>query len=141
VTRPPLPVSADGPPLAVLVCGSRHWADRQAIHADLRAVEKTGRLMVVVEGDAPGADRVAGRGWAAQARKRGVGWLSVPADWNRYGKAAGSIRNRLMLDWLLQCPGVGWQSVVFAYPLSDSRGTRDMMALARKVGVRVLVRA
>lgn len=141
MTRTPLPVQPDGPPLAVLVTGSRHWTDRRPIHADLRAVEATGRLMVVVEGDAQGADRIAGRGWAAYARKRGVGWLSVPADWETHGKAAGPIRNRLMLDWLLQCPEVGWQPVVFAYPLPDSRGTRDMMAAASEAGVRVLDRS
>lgn len=148
--RKPLNLRSDGPPLAVLVTGSRHWACPEPIHEDLEAVYATGRLWAVIEGDAKGADKIAGRGWASKARHRkpAVAWLSVPADWERYKRPkekgpnpAGPIRNRQMLDWLLQCPEVGVTPIVFAYPCPGSRGTRDMMTAVSEAGVRVVVRS
>jgi hypothetical protein len=48
----------------------------------------------VIEGDAHGADRMAGE-WA---RRHGVENTKFCADWDRLGRKAGPIRNQLMLD-------------------------------------------
>lgn len=141
MTMAVLPVAAVGPPVLVVVTGSRDWTDAKAIHGDLAAVEATGRLWGIVEGDARGADRIAGRGWASKARRRGVGWVSVPADWATHGKAAGPIRNRLMLAYAVQAREIGVTPVVLAYPLPSSRGTLDMMTACRAAGLRVFDRS
>jgi hypothetical protein len=79
--------------------------------------------------------------------------VSIPARWEEHGGGcwckepypakcpwAGPRRNRLMLGYLLQCRDIGHVCVVLAYPLLDSKGTIDMMTLAREAGVRVFDR-
>lgn len=51
------------------------------------------------------------------------------ADWDTYGLAAGPLRNQRMLD-------EGKPDVVLAFP--GGKGTADMVARARKAGVRVV---
>lgn len=134
-----LPVKAEGPPVLAVITGSRDWTDRAAIHGDLTAIEATGRLWAVIEGDARGADRIAGRGWASKARHRGVGWVSFPADWAANGRRAGPVRNRQMLTWALDARDrLDVLPVVLAYPLPGSVGTLDMIAACSKVGLRVI---
>lgn len=94
----------------------------------------------VVEGGARGADRCAGR-WAARMRTQGVGWVRIDADWTRYRKAAGPIRNGWMLTYLLQARDLGHAVGVLAFhdDLESSRGTLHMVTTARKAGVPVKV--
>lgn len=138
--RARLGAAAEGPPVLIVITGSRDWSNQEAIHNDLAAVEATGRLWAVIEGDARGADRIAGRGWASKARHRGVGWVSFPADWSKHGKRAGPIRNREMLAYALQAVEQGIKPVVLAYPLERSIGTLDMMRCCTEAGLRVVNR-
>ncbi len=73
---------------------------------------------VVIHGNAPGADSLAGE-WA---RARGVPVEAYPAEWDLYGRAAGHLRNRQMLD-------EGEPDIVIAFP--GGRGTADMKKQAR----------
>lgn len=79
----------------------------------------------VVEGDARGADRLAGE-WAY---RRGVENIKFCAEWEKLGRKAGPIRNQLMLD-------EGEPDLVVAFP--GGRGTADMMMRARSAGVEVI---
>lgn len=113
----------------VLVCGSRTYKDEQTIFKDLddlyEATEGVRVEFVVIEGCAPGADSIAGD-WAVQMADKGVLHMMFPAQWDRYGKAAGPIRNGEMLR-------EGQPNVVLAYtdkPLAESRGTADMVQRA-----------
>jgi hypothetical protein len=54
-----------------------------------------------------------------------------PADWDRYGRAAGPRRNAEMV-------GLGAHACV-AFPLGASRGTRGCMKLAAEAGIPVFV--
>ena len=94
--------------------------------------------LTIVEGGARGADRCAGR-WAARMRTQGVGWVRVRAEWERYGKRAGPIRNQAMLDYLLQGRAMGQTVGVLAFhdALGTSKGTWDMVNRAQKAGVPV----
>lgn len=47
-----------------------------------------------VHGNAPGVDRILG----ARLQARGRDVLPVPAEWDRYGKRAGHLRNEAMLE-------------------------------------------
>lgn len=57
-----------------------------------------------------------------------------PADWKRYGKAAGPIRNQQMID-------EGKPDLVLAFHenINESRGTKDMVARARGIGIKVII--
>lgn len=111
--------------MRVLVCGSRAWEDGALILETLRRLEG---VTVVIEGEAPGADTLA----RLAAEQLGIPVLPFPADWDRYGRGAGPLRNQQMLD-------EGRPDLVLAFTedLNSSRGTADMVAHARLAGVRV----
>lgn len=69
----------------------------------------------VVEGGASGADRCA-RNWAI---KRGIPVKTFKADWDKYGNAAGPIRNRQMAEYAF---ANGGQCVLFP----GGKGTDSM---------------
>lgn len=77
--------------MRLLVCGSRDWTDADLM-ATVLALHRDG--LELAEGAARGADRLAGR-WA---RDHGVPLFEYPADWATHGKAAGSLRNKEMLN-------------------------------------------
>ena len=81
--------------------------------------------VIIISGMAKGVDSLA-VDWAI------VHWCNVeeyPANWKKYGKAAGFIRNKQMLV-------EGKPDVVLAFP--GGRGTASMVALAKEAGVKVI---
>lgn len=110
--------------MRLLVCGSREYTDRGHIFHYLDAFHAHTPVSVLIHGAARGADRIA-RNWAAS---RLVHTLPFPADWEQYGKAAGPIRNKQMLD-------EGKPDAVLAFPLPGSKGTHNMIYQAVEAGV------
>jgi len=107
----------------VLICGDRGWRDYQKIYD---ALKKLMPVALVIEGEAQGADRL-GR---AAAEQLGVPVLKFPADWTRYGRAAGSIRNEQQLR-----EGQPTYWLAFHPDLENSKGTGDMVRRLRKAGI------
>ena len=106
--------------MRLLVCGGRDW-DR--IGAMVCALEKL-RPSLVIHGGADGADHVADVAAAAL----GIPVEVYPADWARYGRRAGPIRNAQML-------ADDEPDAVLAFP--GGRGTADMARQAKRAGVPV----
>ena len=113
--------------MRLLICGSRDWTDGDLI---LRGLSALRGVDVVMEGEAPGADTLARRA----AEHLGIPVLPFPADWEKYGHAAGPIRNQRMLD-----EGKPDLILAFVDGLDTSRGTADMVSRARLAGVEVRV--
>ncbi|MCK9598287.1 MAG: DUF2493 domain-containing protein [Sphaerochaeta sp.] len=118
--------------LRILVTGSRNLGGdgayvrmRRAFRDELLNAKATSA--VIIHGGANGADSIAG--WIAEE----MGWpVEVHlADWEKHGKAAGPIRNQEMVD--------AGADVCLAFPVGESRGTRDCMRRAEKAGIRVVV--
>lgn len=110
--------------MRLLACGGRTFADRDFVFATLDRVHAKQPITLLIEGGANGADSLA-RLWAIT---RKVPYQTVRADWERYGKMAGFIRNQAMLD--------DWKPEgCIAFP--GGRGTADMVAKARAAGVTV----
>lgn len=81
--------------------------------------------VTIITGGAKGADEV-GQEYAI------VNWLpyeEYPAQWDKYGKGAGAIRNQQMID-------EGRPTMVIAFP--GGKGTADMVARAKKAGIPVV---
>lgn len=112
--------------MRVLICGDRNWKDREAIFACVGALAEG---VPVIEGEQRGADKIA----AEAGRFHGVTVLGYPAEWNRYGKGAGAIRNRQMLK-----EGKPTLVVFFHNNLRESKGTKDMVKIAVGAGVPVI---
>lgn len=133
-------------PLRILVPGSRHWRERAPIALGISGwLESIGTSLsgaypipVIVHGGQRTRDPLTGdwygADWIAGECARTWGFVEErhPADWDRYGKAAGPIRNAHMV-------GLG-ADVCLAFPIGDSPGTRNCMALAQDAGIPVIVR-
>lgn len=98
--------------MRILVTGSRTWTDRWAIYHALRdvIVEASNAVpnvkhapgpfglgeLILVHGGARGADSL-----ADELARRNIQGMQVevhPADWERYGKRAGFLRNDAMVN-------------------------------------------
>lgn len=119
--------------MKVLVCGSRHFKDMGLMQDTLKEYFK-GAGDTLIHGCAKGADTLS----ELVILRRFDGWANIPsierypADWNKYGKAAGPIRNKQMLE-------EGKPDLVVAFMFKDSRGTKNMVEQAKKAGVKVEV--
>lgn len=117
-------------PIRVLVCGDRNWTDATVIRETLaRVVAQARGPVTVVHGMARGADSLG----AAAAAGLGLNVEGYPANWNKYGRAAGPIRNKKMLDSGLD------RVLAFHHDLDQSKGTANMVKIATKAGVPVEV--
>ena len=110
--------------MRLLVCGGRDFSDTKHAYRVLDRLHRARGVDVVIEGDARGADRIAGY-WA---RRNGIDNLKFRADWEKHGVAAGTIRNGQML-------AEGKPDLVLAFP--GGRGTADMLRRARAAGLPV----
>lgn len=109
----------------MLVCGSRSVTPHTS---EIRSRLLTlGDRITVVSGGARGADAAA----EECAREYGFDLEVHPADWTRYGKRAGFIRNVEMLDSGVDC--------VLAFWDGESRGTAHTVAQAKRRGIKVWV--
>lgn len=109
--------------MKLLICGDRHWTQEAPIRKVLERYEPT--AVTVIHGDAPGADRIAGR----IANEMGFSVDPFPAEWEKYGRPAGPIRNRQMLK---EGPDL---VVAFHSDIESSKGTKDMLEISNKAGV------
>lgn len=110
--------------MRVLVCGGRDYNDYQRLSAALNAVHEKHTITLVIEGGAKGADSLAGK-WAEE---NGVARCVFPANWNKFGKGAGHVRNKNMLT-------LGLPDVVIAFP--GGTGTDNMVKVSREAGLKV----
>jgi hypothetical protein len=109
--------------MRILVTGSRDWADEQAIQAALTRAWQEFPGAVLVHGACPtGADAIADRLWNWDIEPH-------PADWQRYGKAAGFIRNAEMV--------AAGAELCLAFIRNESRGATHCADLAEKAGIPV----
>jgi hypothetical protein len=108
------------------VCGGRSFSDQRFLEGALDDVHaRHGPFSVVIDGDARGANQMAGD-WA---RARAIENRKFAADWAGLGRKAGPIRNQRMLD-------EGAPDLVIAFP--GGRGTADIVRRAEAAGVVVL---
>lgn len=116
----------------ILITGSRDWTETNIIHLAVsewvRDNVPKNEVSILVHGDASrGADRM-GRDLA-----RGMWWLQEeahPADWEVSGRAAGFIRNQLMVD-------LG-ADVCLAFIRNGSKGATHTAGQAEKAGIPVV---
>src|SRR5690606_6713656 len=110
----------------VLVCGGRDFNNKKYLFNKLNNINNNlGPFEVVIHGAARGADSLA-KAWAEHV---GIKHVPFPADWDRFGKAAGFLRNQKMID-------EANPELVIAFP--GGTGTADMIARARKHNIQVI---
>lgn len=114
--------------MRILICGDRNWTNKALIRAEI--AQYIGKLECIIEGKARGADRFAGD----IAHEYGIKLLEFPANWEKYGKAAGPIRNQQMLN-------EGKPDLVLAFHnnIEESKGTKHMINISKKAGINVIL--
>jgi hypothetical protein len=103
--------------MKIAIIGSRDFTDRNKLNEILEPYKS--KITLVISGAARGADKL-GEQWAIN---NNIKTLIFPADWDKYGKAAGFIRNE---DIIKNCDG----AIVFWNEISN--GTRHSISLCEK---------
>jgi hypothetical protein len=123
--------------MKILVCGGRDYSDKELIFKTLYDLcIKHSKFynpddnwlpsdIKIIAGGAAGADRIA----ISFAIQHYTQYKEYPAQWQKYGRAAGPMRNQQMLD--KEHP-----DLVVAFP--GGRGTTDMISRAKKAGIKVM---
>jgi hypothetical protein len=112
----------------VLITGSRDYEDTFQFNETLDELLKSYDDPIIIAGGAKGADRLA----KEYAHMNYLRYLEFPANWPKYKKKAGTLRNLQMLD-------EGKPHLVIAFPLEGSIGTWHMVKIARERDVEVIV--
>lgn len=122
--------------MRVLVTASRDWSDERSINLALtqeyvnwKEDTPDDTEFVVVHGKCRGGDILADR-WAKKMHQTDprVRPEEHPADWERYGTAAGHIRNQEMLDTTIdRVLGFRWSE--------KSPGTKGCVKMAKRMGI------
>lgn len=113
--------------MKTIIAGSRTITSYQEVQLAIEASHF--KITEVVSGCAQGPDTI-GQMWASNA---GIPIKKFPADWDKFGNAAGIIRNTEMAKY------AGPDGALIAIWDGQSSGTRSMIALARKYGLKVFV--
>lgn len=117
----------------ILMFGSRDWNRPETIEAvvvgKLMLARAAGEILTIVHGNHGNADKYAGE----FGTKYGATVIPVDADWKQFHRAAGPIRNGVMLKDFH--PQEGWG---FRMP-GDSPGTDDMIDRLQKACVPYVV--
>jgi hypothetical protein len=106
----------------ILVCGDRNFQNQELMNEVLDALKPVVSLLIA--GGARGADTLA-ENWATLNQ---IPTQIFPAEWDKHGRAAGTIRNKQMLD-------EGSPALVIAFPSPNSKGTRHMIRIAKSAGI------
>ena len=126
----------------VIVAGSRGFTDTPE-HRKMMETAMKGLVIPqyvsadkieVISGCARGADSLG----AEIARELGYAVKEFPANWEKYGKAAGAIRNKEMADYASE-DDFQWMGILLAFWDKESRGTANMIEEAKKRGMQVRV--
>lgn len=117
--------------MRILITGSRECTNLRLVRGAIQfAAGPPGDYSnaVVTQGGARGADTLA----ATAARELGIPTQQVDADWDQYGKRAGFIRNKKMIDQ--------GQDICLAFfkEGAGNRGTTHCATEAEKAGIFVL---
>ena len=102
--------------MKLVIFGSREIEDMRTLENALEACGMASQVTEIVSGGARGVDRLGER----YARQRGLPCTVFPAQWGKYGKSAGPIRNAEMAEYADYGVAV-WDGV--------SRGTAKMIRM------------
>ena len=124
----------NGKAYKILVCGGRHFESYGLLKVVLGKIIEKFHIHIstseIVSGHCQGADMLGEK----YAEKYGVSVRRFPADWGKYKRKAGPIRNKQMIDYIS-----GFENkLVVAFTTADTVGTRNTIKLAQKNNIPVV---
>jgi len=112
--------------MKVIIAGGRYFDDYNELCLYCDKVLQNQINIEIVSGGARGTDSLGEK----YAKKRNYGLKQFPAAWSKFGRGAGVIRNAEMANYA---------DVLIAFWDGKSRGTRNMINLAKKKGLKIYV--
>jgi hypothetical protein len=112
-------LSAIRPGMHIGIVGSQKYSNLELVDDFVSQLPKS---CIIVTGDAKGADQAA----IDAAKKYGLKYVSVEAEWSKYGNSAGMRRNP---EIVRQC------DIVVAFHDGTSKGTLNSLMHARKMHI------
>lgn len=109
----------------LLITGGREFTDLPMVFDAIAKLNESIPIDYLVHGDAKGADKLADK----VAKSLGISRIIFPANWDKFYKAAGAIRNRSMITMVSI-------DLVLAFP--GGTGTADMKKQAETNGIAVI---
>ncbi len=107
---------------AVIIAGSREFQDYALLCRKCDVIFSRRKPTAILCGEARGADTLGKR----YAQEHGIPVLSFPADWEKYGRKAGFLRNQEMADNA---------DALVAFWDGKSKGTKNMIDIADNAGI------
>lgn len=112
--------------MKLAIVGSRNFQDYETMCRFISEKFDLSDIEAVVSGGAKGADTLAER----FAKDNNLKMIVKPAEWSKYGRAAGPMRNKLIVEEA---------DAVVAFPTETSTGTYNAIKLTKKAGKRLEV--
>lgn len=112
--------------MKVIIAGSRTITDYDLICRMCDRILSEQTDIEIVSGTARGVDKLGER----YAKERDYILHKFPADWDKYGKGAGYLRNEEMAKYA---------DALIAFWDGSSKGTKNMIDLANRYGLKIRV--
>ena len=116
--------------IKVIIAGTRDFNDyaflKKNVDYFLQGINPNNEEIEIVSGNARGADKLGER----YAKEHNLPVKLFSANWDKYGKRAGYLRNQEMADYA---------NMLIAFWDRKSKGTNHMINIAKKAGVIVKV--
>lgn len=110
----------------VIIAGGRDFNDYTLLKRKCDKLLQYHKDIQIISGKARGADTLGEK----YAKDKCLPTILFPANWDKYGKSAGYIRNSEMADY---------SDALIAFWDGKSKGTQHMIDLARTKGLNVRV--
>ena len=119
--------------MKIIICGGRHFNNFKALEIVMENILAEKHLdccdVEIVSGHCEGADKLGER----YAKENGCGLTIFKANWSRYGRSAGPIRNKEMIDYIK----TDESNLVVAFVSPNSVGTKNTIKLAKAANLEV----
>lgn len=116
--------------IKVIIAGTRDFNDyaflKKNVDYFLQGINPNNEEIEIVSGNARGADKLGER----YAKEHNLPVKLFPANWDKYGKSAGYLRNQEMANYA---------DVLIAFWDEKSKGTKHMIDIAKKQGLTFIV--
>lgn len=115
--------------IKIIIAGGRDFNDYELLERNALRLISTlpgGRDIQIVSGGAKGVDAMGER----FAQENDLEVVLFPADWEKYGRAAGPKRNAQMAEYATH---------LLSFWNGESKGTKSMISLAKKKNLKIKV--
>lgn len=125
--------------IKIIIAGGRDFKNLDAVKVEVDSILKSylgdnidKSKIEIVSGGARGADKLV----EIVAKELSIPNKVFNANWNKYGKSAGPIRNKQMANYVASSD---YKGILLCFWDGQSKGTKNMIQTAKNIGFEVKV--